>query len=171
VYEAMRAVDATIRVDVEGPGGGTFFLNIERGRMSPGDRAAHPPFLTVIQDRRAFERVASEAGDSALAVLGGLSGLAGELKLTRARVDQLAEVNALVCFEVRGEDGFALRTHFGHAPMPAEPRTRITVDDDAYKRLRDGALDPQLAFMTEQIRVEGDLGAALQIALAAIAPD
>jgi SCP-2 sterol transfer family len=167
----MCAVDATIRVDVEGPGGGTFFLNIASGRMSPGECAAHPPFLTVIQDRRAFERVAREAGDSALAVLGGLSGLAGELKLTRARVEQLAEVNALVRFEVSGEDGFALRTHFGPAPMPAEPNTRITVAEQAYRELRDGELDPQLAFMTEQIRIEGDLRAAMQIALAAIAPD
>jgi hypothetical protein len=167
----MRAVDATIRVDVEGPGGGTFFLNIESGRMSAGDRAAHAPFLTVVQDLRAFERVAREAGDSALGVLGGLSGLAGEIKLTRARVEQLAEVNALVWFEVSGEDGFALRTHFGPAPMPAEPQTRITVAEQAYKKLRDGALDPQLAFMTEQIRVEGDLQPAMQLALAAIAPD
>jgi hypothetical protein len=171
VYDAMRAVDATIRIDVEGPGGGTFFLNIERGRMRPGECAAHPPFLTVIQDQRAFERVAREAGDSALAVLGGLSGLAGEIRLTRARVDQLAEVNALVWFEVSGEDGFALRTHFGSAPVPAEPRTRITVAEHAYQKLRDGALDPQLAFMTEQIRVEGDLQTAMQIALAAIGPD
>jgi hypothetical protein len=125
----------------------------------------------VIQDRRAFERVAREAGDSALAVLGGLSGLAGEIKLTRARVAQLAEVNGLVCFEVSGEDGFALRTHFGPDPVPAEPKTRITVADKTYKELRDGALDPQLAFMDEQIRVEGDLRAAMQLALAAIAPD
>ena len=43
--------------------------------------------------------------------------------------------------------------------------------EQAYRELREGALDPQLAFMTEQIRVEGDLQAAMQIALAAIAPD
>jgi hypothetical protein len=171
VYEAMRAVDATIRIDVEGSGGGTFFLNIEGGRMSPGERATHPPFLTVIQDRRAFERVAREAGDSALALLGGLSGLAGEIVLTRARVERLRAVNALVCFEVSGEDGFALRTHFGSLPVPAEPQTRITVAEHAYQQLREGALDPQLAFMTEQIRVEGDLQPAMQIALAAISPD
>jgi SCP-2 sterol transfer family protein len=167
----MRAVDATIRVDVEGPGGGTFFLNIEGGLMRRGERATHPPFLTVIQDRRAFERVAREAGDSALAVLGGLSGLAGEIKLTRARVEQLAGIDALVCFEVSGEDGFALRTHFGPSPVPAEPRTRITVGEDAYREMRAGALDPQLAFMNEWIRIEGDLQPAMQIALAAISPD
>ena len=40
VYEAMRAVDATIRVEVEGPGGGTFFLNIRGG---PHERRSDAP--------------------------------------------------------------------------------------------------------------------------------
>ena len=102
VYEAMCAVDATIRVDVEGAGGGTFYLNIRAGRMSADPRAAHAPFLTLLQDRRAFDRLASEAGDSALALLGGLAGIAGELSLTRARVERLRAVDGLVRFEVTG---------------------------------------------------------------------
>jgi hypothetical protein len=96
VYDAMRAVEATIRVDVTGAGGGTFFLNVRAGRMSADADPAHPPFLTLIQDRRAFERLAREAGDSALGLLGGLSGIAGELMLTRARVENLRAVNGLV---------------------------------------------------------------------------
>jgi hypothetical protein len=171
VYDAMRAVDATIRVDVEGAGGGTFFLNIRKGRMSAEAGATHPPFLTLIQDRRAFDRLAREAGDSALALLGGLSGIAGELKLTRTRIQNLREVDGLVRFEVTGDDGFALGTHFGSAPVPAEPKTRITMDAEAYRDLRSGALDPQSAFMNQQIRVEGDMQAAMQLALAAVAPD
>jgi hypothetical protein len=171
LYDAMRAVDATIRVDVAGAGGGTFFLNIRGGLMTADPGAAHAPFLTLIQDRRAFDRLAREAGDSALALLGGLSGIAGELVLTRARVENLRQVDALIRFEVTGEDGFALGTHFGNAPVPAEPKTRISIDAEAYRDLRSGALDPQLAFMNQQIRVEGDMQAAMQLALAAVAPD
>ncbi|TMA29653.1 MAG: SCP2 sterol-binding domain-containing protein [Deltaproteobacteria bacterium] len=167
----MRAVDATIRVDVVGPGGGTYFLNIRAGRMTAEPRAAHDPFLTLIQDRRAFERLSREAGDSALALLGGLSGIAGELVLTRARVESLREVDGLVRFEVTGEGGFVLGTHFGAAPVPAEPKTRITVDGQVYRDLRSGALDAQSAFMSQQIRVEGDMQAAFQLALAAVAPE
>ena len=55
--------------------------------------------------------------------------------------------------------------------MPAEPKTRISVDAQAYRDLRSGALDPQSAFMNQQIRVEGDMQAAMQLALAAVAPD
>ena len=171
LYDAMRAVDATIRVDVTGEHGGTFFLNIRAGRMSAEPRAAHAPFLTLIQDRAAFERLAREAGDSALALLGGLAGMAGELALTRARVESLRAVDGLVRFEVTGEVGFGLGTHFGAAPVPAEPKTRIRVDAEAYRDLRSGALDAQLAFMNERIVVEGDMQAAMQLALAAVAPD
>ena len=171
VYDAMRAVDATIRVDVEGEGGGTFFLNVRAGEMRAEDSAAHPPFLTLLQDRRAFEHLARESGDSALALLGGLSGLAGEMRLTRSRIENLAEVNGLVSFEVIGEGGFALRTHFGSEPVPAEPTTTITVDEQAYRELRSGELDPQAAFMNRRIQVEGDMQTAMQLALAAIAPD
>ena len=171
VYDGMCAVTATIRVEVEGEGGGIFHLNIEKGRMSAGESAAQPPFLTLFQDRRAFDRVAREAGDSALALLGGLSGLAGEMKLTQARIDNLAFVNGLIHFEVTGDDGFVLRTHFGTEPVPADPHTTIKVDEAAYQDLRGGRLDPQAAFMNQQILVEGDMQMAMQLALAAIAPD
>jgi hypothetical protein len=171
VYDGMRAVSATIRVDVEGKGGGTFYLNIEQGRMSAGERAAHPPFLTLLQDRRAYERIALESGDSAMALLGGLSGLAKEMKLTRTRVDALAGLSGLVLFEVTGEGGFALRTHFGPPPIPDAPVTSIRVDAEAYRDLRAGTLDPQTAFMSQQIAIEGDMRVAMRLALAAIAPD
>jgi len=171
VYDGMRAVSGTIRIDVEGEGGGTFFLNIREGRMSAGESAAEAPFLTLIQDRSAFERIAGEAGDSAMALLGGLSGLAGEMKLTRARVAMLAGLEGLVHFEVSGPAGFALRTHFGGGAVPETPTTTIRVDEAAYRDLRSGALDPQTAFMTQQIAIEGDMQVAMQLALAAIAPD
>jgi putative sterol carrier protein len=80
-------------------------------------------------------------------------------------------VDGLVSFEVTGERGFRLRTHFGDGPLPAEPKIAITVDETAYRELRSGALDPQAAFMNQQILVEGDMQAAMQLALAAIAPD
>jgi hypothetical protein len=170
-YEGMRAVSATIRVDVSGEGGGTFFLEIDEGRVAAADAPSRPPFLSLLQDRRAFERVAAESGDSALGLLGGLSGLAGEMRLTRQRLDNLSDVQGLFQFEVTGEGGFALRTHFGPEPIPAEPSTTIRVDGDSYRALRAGALDPQSAFLDGRIRIEGDMQMAMQLALAAIAPD
>jgi hypothetical protein len=171
LYEDMRAADATLRIEVEGEGGGTFHLNIARGRMCASEEAAHPPFLTLIQDRRAFERLVRETGDSASALLGGLAGLGGEMPLTRRRIERLSGLSGLMQFEVTGDDGFTLRTHFGSDPIPDEANTRVRMDEAAYRDLRSGAIDLQTAFMDLRIAIEGDMELALRVALAAIAPD
>jgi hypothetical protein len=171
LYRAMREVDATLCAQVSGEGGGRFYLNIEAGRMSAGDAPAQPPFLTVVQDRPGFDRLAREAGESALGLLGGLSGLAGELRLTRQRVESLARLSGAVRFAVAGEGGFDLITHFGPGPVPEQAAASITVDEAAYRDLRGGQLDPAEAFMNGRIKVEGDLQLAMQLALAMLSPD
>jgi putative sterol carrier protein len=170
VFDGMAAVHATIRVDILDESE-SYFMNIEAGRMHAGDQAAHAPFLTLQQNRNAYERLAAEAGDSAMALLGGLSGLAGEMKLTQERIDNLSDVKGLMRFEVTGDDGFELFTHFGTDPIPDEPDTSITIDRDTYDELRGGELNPQDAFMNGRIQIGGDMQMAMQLALAAISPD
>lgn len=171
LHADMQAVSATICAEVVGAGGGRFYLNIENGRMRAEPRATHPPFLTLRQERSAFDRLAADAADSALALLGGLSGLAGEMRLTRTRIQNLSAVRGLVRFEVTGPAGFALLTHFGPDPFPEEPAASIRVDEAVYGDLRSGKLDPTQAFLDGSIRVEGDMQLTLQLALAALAPD
>jgi len=170
VFEGMAAVNATIRVDIL-DSGASFFLNIENGRMTAGESPDHPAFLTMQQDTAAYGRLAREAGDSAMALLGGLSGLAGEMKLTRERIDNLADVKGTMKFTVAGANGFELFTHVGTDPIPDEPTASITVDEEAYRDLRSGELNPQDAFMNGRIQIEGDMQMAMQLALAAISPD
>ena len=170
VFEGMKAVDATIRVDIL-DAGQSYFLNITEGRMAAAEQAAHPPFLTLRQNRAAYERLAAEAGDSAMALLGGLSGLAGEMKLTQQRIDNLADVKGMLKFEVTGDRGFELLTHFGTDPVPDEASASIVIDEQVYEDLRSGELNPQDAFMSGRIQIEGDMQMAMQLALAAISPD
>ncbi|MEN8182605.1 MAG: SCP2 sterol-binding domain-containing protein [Myxococcota bacterium] len=169
--EGMRAVNATIAVEVRGEVSTTFHLNVSEGVMSADDAPAHTPFLTVVQDRVGFENLAREAGDSALSMLGALTGLAGELKLTEARVKLLAGIRGCLRFEVTGAQGFSLLTRFGDGAMPEEPDTTIRVAPETYAELRAGRLDPQNAFMGGQIQVEGDMQLAMNLALAALSPD
>ncbi len=171
VLDGMRAVHATIRIDVRGEGGGTFFLNVSSGLASAGDTALHPPVLTLVQERASFDRFVAEVGGSALGFLGALSGIAQEMRLTQARIDGLASLSGSVRFQVRGAGGFTLLTHFGPGEPAAEPNTSITVDRDAYASLRSGQLDPQDAFVNGRIQLEGDLQLAMQLALIAVSPD
>jgi hypothetical protein len=171
VLDGMRAVTATIRIDVQGEGGGTWFLNILDGRMVSSDAAEQAPFLTLIQDAASYEHLVAEAGDSALGMLGGLSGLAGEMRLTRARIDNLTGVGGSLQFTLSGDAGFTLLTHFGSAPVPDRPTTTITVDPQGYRKLRAGEIQAHEAFMSGLIQVEGDMQLAMQLALAALSPD
>jgi hypothetical protein len=171
VLDGMRAVQATLAVEVSGEQGGKFYLNVDGGHLTPGSAAAHPVVLTLVQSRRDYDRLIRDAGDSALGFLGGLSGLAGEMKLTKSRLDVLAGVTGTLFFEVTGDDGFAILTHFGGASAKAEPDTTIRVHPEVYAELRAGRLDAQNAFMGGKLQVEGDLQLAMQVALAAMAPD
>lgn len=171
LYENLCAVNATIRVDITGDGGGTFFLNIDAGRMEPGEAAAQPPFLTMVQDRASFDALVAEVGESATALLGGLSGLTGGMHLTRGRVENLAGLDGSVGLSVEGESGFHIVSHFGSSPMPPEPAATIRIDADVYGKLRSGELSPPSAFMEGKIRVDGDMQLAMQLALSAVAPD
>jgi hypothetical protein len=171
--EGMRGVDATLRFDVRGDGGGTWYVNFAAARATAGPAPAHPPFLSIALDREHFEPLWREAGDNVLGFLGGVSGIGAPIQLTRARVAQLASVKGALLFELIGEGGFRLVAHLGGEPAAddAPPATAIRVDAHAYRELRSGALQPQDAFLAGKIQVEGDMQLAMQLALAVLSPD
>lgn len=168
--DGMRAVQATIRFDVRGDGGGVFFVNIENGRSVAGDAASQPPFLSIALDHAHYEPLFKEAGDNVLGFLGGISGMGAPIKLTQARVTQIAEVGGTLCFELTGDGGFTLFAKLGDSTGESADTT-IRVDAQAYRELRDGKLEPQEAFLAGKIAVEGDMQRAMQLALAVLSPD
>jgi hypothetical protein len=172
VYDDMRAVNGTIRVDVRGAdAAATVFLNIEAGRMTPGDAPNQAPFLTVIQDANAFQRLTREAGETITALLGAVAGLAGDMRLTRKRMFDMDAVDGLIRFEVTGEEGFSLLSHFGTGPLPDAPDATIRMDAATWRALQAGHRDPQSAFLEDDIHTEGDMQKVMQLAFAAVAPD
>jgi putative sterol carrier protein len=169
--DGMRAVSATIRFLVRGPGGGDFYVNVEQGRCTAASAPAHPPFLTIALDRAHYEPLWREAGDNVLGFLGGISGMGASIKLTKYRVDQIALVGGTLLFELTGAGGFRLLARLGDGE-PSEPAdTAIRVDTEAYRELRAGKLEPQEAFLAGKIHVEGDMQRAMQLALAVLSPD
>jgi putative sterol carrier protein len=171
LFESMRAVNGSICVEITGDDATRFALDIENGRMTTADAPRHPPFLTLIQDRTAFEKLAGGAGGSISAMLGGLAGLSGDMRLTRRRMIEFEAVDGSIRIEIIGDGGFTLLTHFGTGARPAEPQASIRLDATAYADLRGGALDLQSAFLAGRVDVTGDMERVMQLAFSAVAPD
>ena len=175
VLASLTCVDATIRAIVSSAPnepGDTFYLNITQGRMEANTQGAdHPPLLTLCHDVETLEPLARESGDSVLGFLGGLAGMAGDLRLTSQRIENLAGLSGSVQFTLTGKNGFSIVIHLGGDPIPAEPDCTIEVDGEIYGELKSGKLPPQEAFMSGKINIGGDMQMAMQLALAAMTPD
>ena len=171
ILEGMRSVDATLRFELRGNGGGEFYVNLEGGRSRASEIALQEPFLTLALDRSDFEPLWREAGDDVLGFLGGVAGIGAELRLTQQRVDLLRGLSGTLCFALEGENGFTLWVHLGGDSPAAEAETTLRVETGTYRLLRDGKTDPQQAFMDGTIRVEGNLELAMHLALAVMSPD
>jgi len=171
VYRGMLAVDGTIEARVAGADGSPFRLNIAAGRMSVGSSNTHEPFVVLVHDIAACEAIERESGDSALGFLGGMAGLKQEIRFTKMRVDNLRLVNGTVRFSLTGPQGFTMLSHFGGGEPAAQPDCTLSVDGEIYALLRAGEIDPQEAFMSGKVEIEGDMQMAMQLALAVMSPD
>lgn len=91
-------------------------------------------------------------------------------ELTGAMQDRVAKQGAIagkvVIFDFGGDglirlDGKAEPASVSNDDGDADCRVRITLDD--FADIADGKQNPQMAFMTGKIKVEGDLGIAMQL--------
>ena len=172
VLAEMEAVRTSIIVQVDDAVAmHRHVFEIDRGVMSLVEVPSRAPFLILGHTLEDFPNLRRECGDSLLGFLGGLAGLGEEMRLTSQRVRSLRDLAGSLVFERVGPDGFALFAQFGaDAPSP-EPRTTIRLDQETYRALQRGELDPQDAFLGGQVEIIGDEGMAIGLALAAVAPE
>ncbi len=170
-YRGLLAVNASLIAIVKGESDLVFNLNVDAGVMKPGETASHPPLLTLVHDRDSFEALARASGDSILGFLGGLAGIADEMRLTAQRAENLSQLSGSFRFELTGEGGFVLIAHFGSEPMPEVPDASLRMNAEVYRKLKEGELQAQEAFFSGAIEIEGDMQLAITLALAALAPD
>ncbi len=160
--EERMAAQATVRVVVEGEGGGTWYLNVSGGEMTVSSEPAFPPLMTVYQPRSYFDWAAALAAEAGLF---GPSARPAQGELTRARIERLKMLKGMIQFVFTdlpdgGEQHFALQ--LGEGERPATPQTVLSMKAEDAQKLARGELNAQMALMGGIIKVTGDMALAIQ---------
>lgn len=164
--QERTAAQGTVRIVVEGEGGGTWYLNVKGGEMTVAAEAAFPPLLTIYQPRSYFDWAVTMAGDSGLF---GPGGRAGQSDLTKSRIDRLKMLKGTIQFNFThlpdgSEQGFAIQ--FGEGERPATPQLTLSMKAEDAQKMARGEINPQMAFMSGVIKVTGDMALAMQFGAA-----
>ncbi len=165
IQERMTA-QATVRVVIEGEGGGTWYLNVNNGEMTVGTEAAFPPLMTVYQPRSYFDWAVSIATDAGVF---GPGARTNQSELTRSRIERLKALKGLIKFTFThlpdgGEHSFFLQ--LGDGERPATPQTILSMKAEDAQKMARGELNAQMAFMGGIIQVTGDMALAMQFGAA-----
>ena len=150
--------EASMQYHVTGPGGGDWTLVISGGQMTSkkGSAEANVTFTVSVDDWR----------DAVLGRDGATLGLI--LPQPRpGRPDNSARALALkgtmgLELSREGKDPFKLEISFNNAPAP---KTVVKMKLSEFVDLQTGKLNGQEAFMQGRIKVEGDMGFLMQIAM------
>jgi len=94
--------------------------------------------------------------------------LAKAVEVLQEKVSGVDAFGATVRFDFEGEGAILVD---GNNEPPsvtvdseAEANCTITADEDTFREMMDGELDPTSAYMTGKIKIDGDMSAAMNIA-------
>lgn len=165
IQERQNAQGA-VRVVIEGDGGGTWYLNVNKGEMTVSAAPTFPPVMTIYQPRGYFDWAASMATEAGLFGPGARN---NQGELTKSRIERLKLLKGLLQFTFThlpdgGEQSFCIQ--FGEGERPATPQTVLTMKAEDAQKLAKGELNPQMAFMSGVIKVIGDMALAMQFGAA-----
>jgi hypothetical protein len=143
--------EATVALVLEGPGGGTWYMNIRDGEMGVSREATHPPLVSVHQSRTDWEALAQAAGGS----------VPMGTDLTASRIERLREIRGTLEFRLTtGETERRVEVRLG--PEGGSRCTLMLKAEDAI-RLQSGELRPEAAFIQGLVKLQGDVTLAMQL--------
>lgn len=165
VQDRLQA-QGTVRIVVEGEGGGVWHLNLDGGEMTVSEEAAFSPVMIVYQSRTYFDWAVATATDTGVFGPGARN---GQGELTKSRIEKLKLLKGLLQFTFThlpdgGEQSFSLQ--FGTGDRPATPHTILTMTADQAQKIARGELTPHMAFLSGAIKATGDLALAMQFGAA-----
>jgi hypothetical protein len=159
--------DVTVRVRLDGEGGGAWDLTVAGGKLTVGAPGGSEPPVSVHQtvaDWRAVT-VGEEGGIDLAPPQGSPLDM---LFVDPASRQVLTSVRGTVRFEVTGYNGrtWQLTCKFGEQPEPPEPNAVISVDAETHAKILSRQMAPPEAYFSGKVRLSGDTGLAMQLGMA-----
>lgn len=154
-------VAATLRLVLEGQGGGEWYLVVREGVMRIERASDEAPVVTVFQRTESWERLLA-AGKGFLAAGGGP-------ELDAGRVARLKAIAGAIEFHLTEvDDGGAVDVlmQLGGGSERLTPKTTLTLRAADAQRLRSGELQPPQAMMQGLVQIGGDASFAMQVGVA-----
>lgn len=144
--------EATVALVLEGPDGGTWYMNIRDGQMAVATEPAQPPLVSVHQTRTDWEALARAAG--------GATPMGADL--TASRIERLREIRGTLEFRLAtGETERRVEVRLG--PNGAGSRCTLSLKAEDALRLQSGELRPEAAFVQGLVKLQGDITLAMQL--------
>jgi len=164
--QERAAAQGTVRVVIEGEGGGAWYLNVGGGEMTVTAEPASTPLMTIYQSRDYFDWSVSMAGDAGLF---GPSTRTGQSDLTKSRIDKLKMLKGLIQMTFThlpdgGERSLFLQ--LGEGERPATPQMVLSMKAEDAQKMARGEINPQVAFMGGIVKITGDMTLAIQFGAA-----
>lgn len=166
------ATPATVRVRLDGDGGGAWDLTLGPHGLTVGPAGDAPPLVETSQsvaDWRAF--IVGEPGAPRLTPEGsggsGGGGGAASLQLLERVASQITDATkGVLQFEVTGFNGrtWSVRVAI-HKPMAA-PDATLSIDADSYGQILARTLPAPQAFFSGKLKITGDMNLAMQLGMA-----
>lgn len=162
--EDRKNARATLRLSIDGEGGGVWFLNLGGGELKVEDFAAEEPLVSVVASIDVFQQIVDAATAAPALVAPGKVA-----DLTASRISRLRSLRGTIEFGVTDlADGRELRVtvHLGPGDPAAPPALIVSVKAADAERIRSGALSVQAAFMQGMIGMKGDVMLAMSFGMA-----
>lgn len=161
--DERTGAEAAVALHVLGEVGGKWYLNVRNGRMEIGTSPSAPVVFSVYQNAEDWAALAALGHEGGTPAVGSPTGRGA---LTRSRIARLRSIAGTARLVLRPEGGSPARVvtlHFGSGEPADPPQVTLTMREQDARRLREGALEPQAAFLQGLVTISGDIGLAMQI--------